>query len=346
MLRNDNNDIRVGLLGFGTVGQGLVQGINLQINNISRRLGTPLKIQMALVQNTKKKRVVGLPQLTTDARDILEDPEIDIVVEVMGGEQPAYGYIKQALGQRKQVVTANKLLLALHGRELKTLARRNGTSLLYEGSVLGGIPILRTIQRGLCGDRVEEVKGIFNGTTNFILTRMYDLGEDYGTALRLAQEAGYAEADPSMDVSGLDAACKLVILCRECFDSDIQLKDVNMAGIEHLDKRQIALEKGHGRIPKLIACANSQKTEIRVGIEWLPDTDSLSRVSGVQNALSLRTLLAGDLFWSGPGAGGLATGGAVLADIMEAAERVLMERDLRPPTFQASHMENRYTINL
>ena len=326
-MRNDD-DVRVGLLGFGTVGQGLVQGINLQINNISCRLGVSLKIQRALVQDTKKKRAVGLPELTTDARDILEDPEIDIVVEVMGGEQSAYAYIKQALRQRKQVVTANKLLLALHGPELKELARRNGTGLLYEGSVLGGIPILRTIQRGLCGDRVEEVKGIFNGTTNFILTRMYDLGEDYWTVLRLAQEAGYAEADPSMDVSGLDAACKLVILCRECFDLDIYLKDVTMSGIEHLDKWQIALEKGQGRIPKLIACAKPQKTEIRVGVEWLPDTDLLSRVSGVQNALSLRTLLAGELFWSGPGAGGLATGGAVLADIMEAAERVLMERDI------------------
>jgi len=328
MLRNKHEDVRVGLLGFGTVGQGLVQGINLQINNISRRLGAPLKIQRALVQNTQKNRVVGLHELTTDARDILEDPEIDIVVEVMGGEQPAYAYIKQALGKRKQVVTANKLVLALHGPELKALARRNATSLLYEGSVLGGIPILRTIQRGLCGDRVEEVKGIFNGTTNFILTRMFDLGEDYSTALSLAQEAGYAEADPSMDVSGLDAACKLVILCRECFDLDIQLKDVTMSGIEHLDQAQIAFEKGQGRIPKLIACANPHRKEIRVGVEWLPEADLLGRVSGVQNALSLRTLLAGELFWSGPGAGGLATGGAVLGDIMEAAERVLMERGL------------------
>ncbi|GAB6152743.1 homoserine dehydrogenase [Desulfosporosinus burensis] len=326
-MRNDKEDVRVGLLGFGIVGQGLVQGINLQINNISRRLGVPLKIQRALVQDTKKKRLVGLPEFTTNARDILEDPEIDIVVEVMGGEQPAYAYIKQALEQRKQVVTANKLLLALHGPELKALALRNGTGLLYEGSVLGGIPILRTIQRGLCGDRVEEVQGIFNGTTNFVLTRMYDLGEDYSTALRLAQKAGYAEAEPSMDVSGLDAACKLVILCRECFDLDIQLKDVTMSGIEQLDKGQIALEKGQGRIPKLIARAKPQKQEIRVGVEWLPDTDLLSRVSGVQNALSLRTLLAGELFWSGPGAGGLATGGAVLGDIMEAAERVLVERD-------------------
>ncbi len=327
MLRNNQDDVRVGLLGFGTVGQGLVQGINLQNNNISRRLGAPLKIQRALVQNTQKNRGVGLPELTTDARDILEDPEIDIVVEVMGGEQPAYAYIKQALGQRKQVVTANKLVLSLHGPELKALARRNATSLLYEGSVLGGIPILRTIQRGLCGDRVEEVKGIFNGTTNFILTRMFDLGEDYSTALHLAQEAGYAEADPSMDVSGLDAACKLVILCRECFDVDIQLKDVTMSGIEYLDQEQIAFEKGQGRIPKLIACAKPQNGEIKVGLEWLPDTDLLSRVSGVQNALSLKTLLSGELFWSGPGAGGLATGGAVLGDIMEAAERVLLERD-------------------
>lgn len=328
MLRDVNDDVLVGLLGFGTVGQGLVQGINLQMNNICSRLGASLKIQRALVQDTKKKRLVGLPELTTDARDILEDPEIDIVVEVMGGEQPAYAYIKQALGQRKQVVTANKLLLALYGPELRALAHLKGVGLLYEGSVLGGIPILRTIQLGLRGDRVEKIKGIFNGTTNFILTRMVDFGEDYGTALRLAQEAGYAEADPAMDVSGLDAACKLVILCRECFDWDVHLKDVTMSGIEHLDKRQVALEKRQGRIPKLIACANPQRKEIRVGVEWLPDTDSLSRVSGVQNALALRTLLAGELFWSGPGAGGLATGGAVLADIMEAAERVLVERNI------------------
>ncbi|HBP64112.1 MAG TPA: homoserine dehydrogenase [Desulfosporosinus sp.] len=326
-MKNYQDDVRVGLLGFGTVGQGLVQGINLQIDNISSRLGAPLKIQRALVQDANKKRVVGLPELTTNARDILEDPDIDIVVEVMGGEQPAYDYIKQALGQRKQVVTANKLLLAQHGPELKALAQRNGKGLLYEASVLGGIPILRTIQHGLCGDKVEEVKGIFNGTTNFILTRMVELGEDYPTALRLAQEAGYAEADPTMDVSGLDAACKLVILCRECFDLEFHLKDVTMSGIEHLDQRQITLEKRQGRIPKLIACAKPQNGEIQVGVQWLPETDLLSRVSGVQNALSLKTLLAGELFWSGPGAGGLATGGAVLGDIMEAAERVLTERD-------------------
>src|SRR5665648_602193 len=141
MLKNHHNEVRVGLLGFGTVGQGLVQGINLQLNNISARLGAQLKIQRALVQDTNKKRVVGLAELTTDAGDILEDPDIDIVVEVMGGEQPAYAYIKQALGQRKQVVTANKLLLAIHGPELKALALRNGKDLLYEGSVLGGIPI-------------------------------------------------------------------------------------------------------------------------------------------------------------------------------------------------------------
>ncbi len=327
MLRNNKADVRVGLLGFGIVGQGLIQGINMQMSNISRRLGTPLKIQRALVQDTNKKRIIGAPELTTYACDILEDPDIDIVVEVMGGEQPAYGYIKQALEQGKQVVTANKLLLARHGPELKALARRNQTGLFYEGSVLGGIPILRTIQRGLCGDRVEEFKGIFNGTTNFILSRMYELGEDYSTALRLAQAAGYAEANPAMDVSGLDAACKLVILYRECFDLEIQLQDVTMSGIKHLDQRQIALQKRQGRIPKLIACAKPQNSEITVGVEWLPDGDSLSQVSGVQNALSLRTLLAGELFWSGPGAGGLATGGAVLGDIMESAERVLTERD-------------------
>lgn len=325
-------EIGIGLLGFGTVGQGLVQGIHMQAEEIRRRLGVDLRVRKALVQDLDKERIVGGPQLTINPEEVIFDPEIDIIVEVMGNEHPTYAYLKQALRRRKHVVTANKLLLALHGAELQELARQHAVSLLYEGSVMGGVPILRTIQRGLSGDQVQEVRGILNGTTNFILSRMAESGEEYETALHLAQEAGYAESDPTMDVSGLDAACKLVILCRECFGIEVGLNQVEVGGIQSVDQRQIRQAREQGLAPKLIAQARmvpattEASLEAKVGVEWVSDEDPLSHVVGVANGLALHTLLVGDLFWSGPGAGGLATGGAVLADVMEAAEHVLTER--------------------
>jgi homoserine dehydrogenase len=328
----------IGLLGFGTVGQGLVQGTILNADKISRNLGSTIQIKKALIRDLNKKRGIDGITLTKNPGDIIYDPDIDVVIEVMGNEHPTYSYVKQALLNGKHVVTANKLLLALHGVELQAIANRKGVQLLYEGSVLGGIPILRTIQHGLSGDRVEEVRGILNGTTNFILSQMTESGKEYEEALHEAQIAGYAESDPTMDVSGLDAACKLVILCRECFDLNVKIEEVEISGIQNVSAEEIEDQRLQGRVPKLVAqasvvypedCAEAQgqeRIQAKVGVEWLPLSDVLSQVSDVDNGLSLRTHLVGDLFWKGPGAGGLATGGAVLSDVLDVAQRVVLGR--------------------
>lgn len=329
--------VRIGLLGFGTVGQGLVKGILSHSDKIVRDLGRNLQITKALVRDLTKEREIEGITLTKNSGDILQDPDINVIVEVMGNEHPTYSYVKQALLNGKHVVTANKLLLAIHGVELQEIAYKKGVRLLYEGSVLGGIPILRTIQHGLLGDRVEELRGILNGTSNFILTQMAESGKEYDEALLDAQRAGYAESDPTMDVSGLDAACKLVILCRECFDINIRVEDVDITGIQNVSAEEIEEQKKIGCVPKLVAKASLlypealdfvglERIKAKVGLEWLPVNDVLSQVSGVDNGLSLRTHLVGDLFWKGPGAGGLATGGAVLSDVLEVAQRVLLEQ--------------------
>jgi homoserine dehydrogenase len=330
--------IIVGLLGFGTVGQGLVKGTLLHTDKILRNLGCTIQIKKALVRDLVKERDFEGIALTKNVSEIIYDPDIDVVIEVMGNEHPTYSYVKQALSNGKHVVTANKLLLAIHGVELQALAYRKGVQLLYEGSVLGGIPILRTIQHGLSGDRVEEVRGILNGTTNFILTQMTESGKEYDQALFEAQKAGYAESDPTMDVSGLDAACKLVILCRECFDMNIRIEEVVISGIQNVSAEEIEEQKEQGKVPKLVASASviysensgdrhvGERIQAKVGVEWLPASDVLSQVSGVDNGLSLRTHLVGDLFWKGPGAGGLATGGAVLSDVLEVSKSVVYTR--------------------
>lgn len=334
------NIVRLGLLGCGTVGQGVVKGILLHSNKILRKLGITLVVSKALVQDVSKEREIEGVALTQKPQDILDDPEIEVVVEVMGGEHPTYSYIKEALHKGKHVVTANKLLLAIHGAELQEIAQDKGVRLLYEGSVLGGIPILRTIQYGLAGDQVKKIRGILNGTTNYILTQMVESGKSYEEALREAQKAGYAESDPTIDVTGLDAACKLVILCRECFDRDIPIEEVAINGIQGVTVEEIVEQKRQGRVPKLIAEASvvdqtylkpelgPERLIAKVGIQWLPAEEILSQVAGVDNGLSLETQLVGDLFWKGPGAGGLATGGAVLSDIVEIAKKVVMERGI------------------
>lgn len=334
------NTVKIGLLGCGNVGQGVIKGILLHSNKILRKLGITLVVSKALVQDIRKERAIEGAVLTQKPQDILDDPEIEVVVEVMGGEHPTYSFIKEALAKGKHVVTANKLLLALHGAELQEIARRKGVCLLYEGSVLGGIPILRTIQYGLAGDQVKKICGILNGTTNYILTQMAESGKGYEEALREAQEAGYAESDPTMDVTGLDAACKLVILCRECFELDIPLEKVEINGIQELTPEEVMVQKRQGRVPKLVAEASiiehsssgSEKRQegvmAKVGVQWLSGKAILSHVSGVDNGLSLETQLVGDLFWKGPGAGGLATGGAVLSDIVEIAKKVVAERSI------------------
>lgn len=334
-----NSAVKIGLLGLGTVGQGLVEGIQWNSEKMEQRLGAHLIIKQALVRDVDKERPIQGVSLTMNPQAILNDPEIDLIVEVMGNEHPTYAYVKQALLNGKHVVTANKLLLAKHGVELQELARHQGVYLLYEGSVLGGIPILRTIQHGLSGDWVEEVRGILNGTTNFILTQMVESGQDYETALKLAQDEGYAESDPSMDVSGLDAACKLVILCRECFQMNIRIEDIELSGIQEITLEAIQKEKLKGKVPKLVAQArvvpllsvssldSGKRLKAKVGVEWVSKDDVLSQVTGVDNGLALKTRLVGELFWKGPGAGGLATGGAVLSDVLEVASRVMLERN-------------------
>ena len=238
-------EISIGLLGLGTVGSGVVQIIEDHQEKLMYQVGCPIKVKKILVKSLDKERSINVEPsvLTTDVNDVLFDPEIDIVVEVMGGVEQTKKYIVQALQNKKHVVTANKDLMALHGSELLTIAGENGCDLFFEASVAGGIPILRTIVEGLASDRIMKIMGIVNGTTNFILTKMNKNGSPYEEVLKEAQELGFAEADPTSDVEGLDAARKMTILATLGFSMTIDLKDVSVKGITSITEEDLAVRE-------------------------------------------------------------------------------------------------------
>ena len=235
--------VKVGLLGFGTVGTGVVRIVEGHQEDLRSQVGSPIVIEKVLVQNPDKLRSIDIDRskLTTDPWEIIHNPEIDIVVEVMGGIENTKAILLEALSQGKHIVTANKDLMALHGREILAKASQQRCHVLYEASVAGGIPIIRTLIEGFSSDRIIKIMGIVNGTTNYILTKMSSQeGASYGDVLKEAQDLGYAEADPTSDVEGLDAARKMTILSRLGFRSDVDLEDVSVQGISAVGKEDIA----------------------------------------------------------------------------------------------------------
>lgn len=312
--------IRVGLLGLGTVGSGVVEIIDGHQKDLYYRTGYPIGIEKILVKNRYKERRISVEEelLTTDPWEVLENEAIDVVVEVMGGIDPAHHYIREALRRGKHVVTANKDLIALYGRELLSLARENHCDLFYEASVAGGIPILRALQEGLSADRITQMMGIINGTSNYILTQMSQVGESFTTALQKAQELGYAESDPTADVEGLDAARKMAILATLGFRMDVALEDVSVEGIGKVTVKDIQLAKKLGYTLKLIGLAQQDRDGVEISVQptLLPISHPLAGVDGVFNAIYVHGEAVGETMFYGPGAGSLPTASAVVSDLV------------------------------
>lgn len=321
-----HKSIKVGLLGLGTVGSGVYRILTEGKTTVGEKAGVKLELKRILVRDPGRKRRVDVDAglLTTDPGTILGDPEIDIVVEVMGGEEPARSYIAEALRAGKQVVTANKEVMAKHGAELLRLARERGADLFFEASVAGGIPILRTLQESLAGEEVEAVYGIVNGTTNYILTAMDSKGLDFAAVLAEAQALGYAEADPTADIAGHDAARKLAILASLAFNIQVPLDQVYCRGIEEITAADIAAARELGCRIKLLAIArrNGGRVEARVHPALLPQEHPLARVDGVYNAVLLEGRAVGTLMFYGAGAGQMPTGSAVVGDVLAAARNL------------------------
>lgn len=312
--------ISVGLLGLGTVGSGVVKIVEDHQDKLMHLVGCPVKIKKVLVQDIHKQRQVDIPSslLTTNVSDVIEDPEIDVVIEVMGGIEHTKQYLLEALKRKKHVVTANKDLMAVYGTELLKTATDNGCDLFYEASVAGGIPILRSLVDGLASDRITKMMGIVNGTTNFILTKMSKYGSPYEEVLAEAQRLGYAEADPTSDVEGLDAARKMAILARLGFSMEVDLDDVDVKGITEVTEEDINYSKQLGYTMKLIGIAErtEEKVEVSVQPTLLPDSHPLSSVNDEFNAVYVYGEAVGETMFYGPGAGSLPTATAVVSDLV------------------------------
>lgn len=312
--------ITIGLLGFGTVGCGVASILMNNRYDINTRTNTDLTIKSALVRNLLKERPYceGIT-FSDNPDDILKDPEIDIIVEVMGGIEPTRSFLLTALNNGKNVVTANKDLLALHGNELLAAARQNGRDLYFEASVAGGIPIIAALRQSFTANRISSLLGIINGTTNYILSAMTQQGRDFADVLREAQELGYAEADPTSDIEGLDAARKLAILSSLAFNTRVTIDDVFAEGISKISPADIQYADELGCVIKLLAIAKNQEDgiEVRVHPALLPKSHPLATVSGVYNAIFVVGDAVGETMFYGKGAGSLPTGSAVVSDIIQ-----------------------------
>ena len=321
-------EIGVGLLGLGVVGGKVFEALNRR--DLPCGAGISFSLRRILVRDLQKKRAIEPPPhlLTTNPDLILDDPEIDIVIEVMGGEHPALEYIRRALCSGKHVITANKEVIAKHGLELFSLAARKGVHLLFEASVGGGIPVISCLRDGLPANEILSIRAIINGTTNFILSKMEQEGWDFPSALKDARELGYAEANPEDDISGRDAVYKLAILVTSAFRLNIKPEDIYREGIDRIEPRDFQYAHELGYTIKLLAIAKREgrRVEARVHPVLIPLEAPLAKVSGAYNAVEFGSDLAGSILLYGEGAGGRPTSSAILADLIFAARASSGER--------------------
>ncbi|MEV2907510.1 homoserine dehydrogenase [Paenibacillus larvae] len=312
--------IKVGLLGLGTVGTGVVRIVEGHQEDLQRQTGSIIEIERILVQDHSKERSIPVDtdKLTEDPWEVIGHPEIDVIVEVMGGVEHTKDYVLAALEKGKHIVTANKDLMALYGREIMEKASRHGCDVFYEASVAGGIPIIRTLIEGFSSDRITKIMGIVNGTTNYILSKMSAEGAAYEDVLKEAQQLGYAEADPTSDVEGLDAARKMTILSTLGFHAGIELSDVKVKGISEVTKEDIAYGKQLGYEVKLLGIAEQQEGYIAVSVQptMVKKSHPLSSVNGVFNAVYVYGEAVGETMFFGPGAGEMPTATSVVADLV------------------------------
>lgn len=320
------NNIVVGLLGFGNIGKGFATVLEENKAQIESTLGCGITIKKILVREPDKYKNTIVPEtlFTANADEILTDPEIQIVIELIGGVQPACDYITKALKQGKHVVTANKAVIALHGKELFALADKNSVSMRFEASVGGGIPIIASLTKSLAANEIEEIVGIINGTTNYILTRMDQEGMSFEDALAEAQAKGFAEADPTSDIEGEDAAFKLSILTHVAFGVDVNPGDMPCVGIGQISEKEIDFAKQLGYKIKLLATVrkNGGSLDVHVHPTLVPFEHPLAAVNNEFNALYVRGNAVGELMLYGKGAGPLPTASAVWSDVLEVVKIV------------------------
>src|SRR5688500_13466100 len=318
------SNVRVGVLGCGNVGAPLVELIGAQRATVAARTGLELEVTRIAVRDLTKPRPISLPadRLTDDAGSIVDDPDIDLVVELIGGVDPARDLILTALKAGKPVITGNKELLAKHGAELFEAAERAGVDLLFEAAVAGGIPIIRPLRESLVGERITRVMGIVNGTTNYILTRMTEAGASYAEALAEAQALGFAEADPTADVEGHDAGAKAAIIASIAFGVAITAGDVDHEGITGITEVDIEFAGKMGYVVKLLAVAEQTDAGaigVHVHPAMVPLEHPLAAVRESFNAIFVEGASVGDLMFYGRGAGGGPTASAILGDLIDAA---------------------------
>jgi homoserine dehydrogenase len=317
------SSISVGMVGFGTVGTGVAKILLQNAALIRRRVGIPVELVRVADLDTTRDRGIQLPPgvLTSDMRRILDDPTIDVVLELIGGYDTAKRIILEAIAKGKQVVTANKALLAVHGEEIFEAAARHHVDLGFEASVGGGIPVIRAVMQGLAGNTLRSMYGIINGTANYILSRMTRDGHSFQDVLAEAQRAGYAEADPTFDVAGIDSAHKLAIMVTLAYGTPVNFKEIYTDGITHITPLDIAYAREFGYTIKLLGIAKLHETEIeaRVHPTMIPSDSPVAQVEGVYNAIQLVGDAVGDIVLYGQGAGSLPTGSAVVSDIIDIA---------------------------
>lgn len=327
--------IYLGLLGFGNVGSGVIKILKTRRSLLRDKLGCDLVLKKVCDKNLTSRRGIHLSRdmLTSDASQILNDPGIDIVIELIGGIHPAKELIIQALNKGKYVITANKALLAEHGKEIFNLAKERGKSIYFEASVAAGIPIIKSLKEGLAADRFKGIFGILNGTSNFILSAMSERRVDFAQALTQAQKYGFAERDARLDIQGIDSLHKLIILVYLCFGRLVNLNDIFVDGIQHISLLDVIYAEELGFQIKLLAIAERQgsELELRVHPTLISQEHLLAKVKGINNAIYVSTDLAGDLLFFGPGAGKTAAASAVISDLQDAVRDLgagLFRRDL------------------
>jgi len=315
--------LSVVLLGGGTVGEAVAKLLVDQASDLAARIGRPLELKGVAVRDSNKRRAGISPELITTDSQKLANSGADIVIELIGGIEPAKSLIEAAISNGSSVVTANKALLAAHGAHLHKLAEAKGVDLYYEAAVAGAIPLIRPLRESLAGDKVKRILGIVNGTTNFILSKMYADGADYNSVLAEAQALGYAESDPTADVEGFDSAAKAAILAGIAFHTDVTSEDVYREGISNVTAADIAAAKSLGYVIKLLAIAEESADEkgviVRVHPAMVPQTHPLASVRDAFNAVFVEAQAAGQMMFYGRGAGGIPTASSVLGDVVAAS---------------------------
>ncbi len=327
--------VKIGILGLGTVGCGTISVLTRNAQEISRRAGREIRIAQASARDLKKKRPCPIDgiHLVKDPHEVVRNPEIEVVVELIGGCEPARELVLAAINNGKHVVTANKALIAVHGNEIFAQAQKKGVMVAFEAAVAGGIPIIKAVREGLAGNRIEWMAGIINGTCNFILTEMRDKGADFADVLKEAQRLGYAEADPTFDVEGIDAAHKLTILAAIAFGIPLKFKQAYTEGITKLTRMDVQYAEKLGYRLKLLGIARRTNggVELRVHPTLIPERRLIANVDGAMNAVLVKGDAVGPTLFYGAGAGAEPTASAVVADLVDVVRTLTSDPNNRVP---------------